>query len=864
MQLAEILTALRRNQNFMKQVVAWERLPARSARYDIPAMDLSPFIQAALEAKGTARFFTHQAEAITAVSQNHNVVIATATASGKSLCYTVPVLQRLLERPKARALYLFPTKALSHDQHAETTAVINAGSLPIQVHSYDGDTPQHKRRQVRQADGILITNPDMLHAGILPYHTTWRNLFSSLEYVVLDEIHAYRGIFGSHVGNVIRRLRRICHFYGSDPQFICCSATIANPQEHAERLVEKPFVLVDEDKNGAPHSEKQFILYNPPIIDADLGLRGSAVIAARDAAMTFLAQDVQTIVFARARQTVELLLNYLQEDLSYAGKDATTVAGYRGGYLPLERRDIEHGLRTGAVRGVVATNALELGIDIGELDAAVITGYPGSIASIWQQAGRAGRRAGQSAAVMVASNNPLDQYICNHPRYLFGRSPEHALTNPDNLRILVNHLMCASFELPIRPDEAFGGYDPVGPLLDALEEEGILHKTREQYHYVGENVPATAVSLRTSSDDTLVIHDIGLPDSSDPPRVIGELDLESVPLMVHEGAIYMHQARSYLVEALDWNGRIAYVRPVDVDYYTRANIGSSVRELRPEREQETDGMMRHFGEVTVVTQATGFRKIKRYTHETLGFGEIDLPEMTLDTTGYWIVFSESLTEELYDRGILLRPNDYGPNWQQQRRQVLDRDGHRCRTCGAAGKDPKGFSLNEPGDPDHARFLGSVLHVHHIRPFRDFDYIPGVNTKYIQANMLENLVTLCPSCHRRAEAGQQARSALGGLAYVFRNLAPLFLMCDPTDIEVVAESRSPLTQAPTLVVYERVAAGVGFSERLFDLHDDLLTAALELVTDCTCRDGCPACIGPPGEIGPDTKAVTKQLLAMFQP
>ncbi|MCP5094182.1 MAG: DUF1998 domain-containing protein, partial [Chloroflexi bacterium] len=514
-------------------------------------------------------------------------------------------------------------------------------------------------------------------------------------------------------------------------------------------------------------------------------------------------------------------------------------------YLPLERRDIEHGLRTGAVRGVVATNALELGIDIGELDAAVITGYPGSIASIWQQAGRAGRRSGQSAALMVASNNPLDQYICNHPRYLFGRSPEHALTNPDNLRILVKHLMCASFELPLRADEAYGGYDPVGPLLDALEDEGMLHKTRDQFHYVGENVPATAVSLRTSSDDTLVIHDVGLPDSNDPPRVIGELDLDSVPLMVHEGAIYMHQARSYLVESLDWNGRIAYVRPVEVDYYTRANVGSSVRELRPEREQEADGMMRHFGEVTVVTQATGFRKIKRYTHETLGFGEIDLPEMTLDTTGYWIVFSESLTEELYERGILLRPNNYGPNWQQQRLQVLDRDSHRCRTCGAEARD------------------GSPLHVHHIRPFREFDYIPGVNTNYIQANMTDNLVTLCPSCHRRAEAGQQARSALGGLAYVFRNLAPLFLMCDPTDIEVVAESRSPLTQAPTLVVYERVAAGVGFSERLFELHDDLLAAALELVTDCTCRDGCPACIGPPGEIGPDTKAVTRQLLQLFQ-
>ncbi|MCP4299522.1 MAG: DEAD/DEAH box helicase, partial [Gammaproteobacteria bacterium] len=665
-----------------------------------------------------------------------------------------------------------------------TTAVINAGNLPIQVHSYDGDTPQHKRRQVKQADGILVSNPDMLHAGILPYHTSWRTLFSNLEFVVLDEIHAYRGIFGSHVANVIRRLRRICHFYGSDPQFICCSATIANPQEHAQRLVEKPFVLVDEAQNGSPRGEKEFILYNPPIIDADLGLRGSSIIASRDGAMTFLSQSVQTIVFARARQTVELLLTYLQDELAYAGKEKTAVFGYRGGYLPLERREIEHGLRSGDIQGVVATNALELGIDIGELDAAVITGYPGSIASVWQQAGRAGRRSGQSVALMVASNNPLDQYICNHPRYLFGRSPEHALTNPDNLRILVNHLMCAAFELPFQTNESFGGYGEATPLLDALESEGMLHQTRNQYHYVGDAVPSTAVSLRTSNDDTVVIHSTGTVNDigQEPARVIGQLDLESAPTTVYEGAIYMHQARTYLVDELDWNGRIAYVRPVEVDYYTRSSVNSSVRELLPEAEAHSSGIMRHFGDVTLVTQATGYRKIKRYSHETLGFGTIDLPEMTLETTGYWLIFSESLTEELYDRGILLRPNNYGPNWQQQRKKALDRDGHRCRTCGA--KD-------------------ITLHVHHIRPFREFDYVPSVNDHYLQANQINNLITLCPSCHRRAEAGQQTRSALGGLAYVFRNLAPLFLMCDPTDIDVIAESHNALTQAPTILIYERV-------------------------------------------------------------
>jgi DEAD/DEAH box helicase domain-containing protein len=838
MKLPELLAGLRLNPDFMTNVVAWERLRARPSQTTNVTIELNERLLAGLRARGIDSFYTHQAAAITAVAQGQNVIIATATASGKSLCYTVPVLQRLLARPSARALYLFPTKALAHDQLAETTAVIQSGKLPIPAHSYDGDTPRSQRSKIRQSGGILISNPDMLHAGILPTHTNWRDLFANLEFVVLDEIHAYRGIFGSHIANVLRRLQRLCKFYGSNPQFICCSATIANPKEHAERLLERPFTLIGESQNGAPAGEKQFILYNPPIIDEELGLRASTVLAARDAALTFLQEDVQTIIFARARNTVELLLSYLQDELAYEGKGEIFVTGYRGGYLPLERREIEQGLRAGTLRGVVATNALELGIDIGELDAAVITGYPGSIASVWQQAGRAGRRAAQSVALLIASNNPLDQYICAHPRYLFGQSPEHALTNPDNLRIMVKHLLCAAYELPWQQGEAFGNFGAVDELLEILQQEGVLHESRQQYHWLGDGSPATTVSLRTSGDDTVVIQDVDAPGH---PEVIGEIDLETAAVMVYEGAIYMHQARTYLVERFDWDGRIAYARPVDVDYYTRASVGSSIRELRPEVEVPDGGILRSFGDVSVVTKATGYRKIKRYSHETLGFGEISLPEMVLETSGYWLVFSEELTEQLYEAGILLRPNDYGPNWQSARRAVLERDNHRCRMCGAAG---------------------ITLHVHHIRPFREFGYLPGHNENYREANQPDNLITLCPSCHRQAEAGQQARSALGGLAYVLRNLSPLYLMCDPGDIEVTAESRSPLTQAPTIVVYERVAAGVGFSQRLFELHDELLTAALEMVTDCRCRDGCPACVGPPGEIGPDTKAVTRRLLALL--
>ena len=678
----------------------------------------------------------------------------------------------------------------------------------------------------------------MLHAGILPYHPSWRALFGRLEYVVVDEIHIYRGVFGSHVANVLRRLQRLCRFYGSDPRFICASATIANPQEHAERLIEQSFILVDESQNGAPRGAKEFILYNPPIIDEELGMRASTVLTAKDAAVTFLGRGIQTIVFARARQTVELLLGYVRDDLARQGHGDIFVAGYRGGYLPLERREIEAGLRHGTVRGVVATNALELGIDIGQLDAAVLTGYPGTVASTWQQVGRAGRRAERSAAILVAGSSALDQYLCLHPRYLFGRSPEHALTNPDNLPILTRHLLCAAYELPFTADESFGSFERVAPVLDELARAGDLHASRDQYHYVGD-APSADVSLRAGGDDNVVIQDM----SGDEPNVIGQIDLAGAASMVYEGAIYMHQAQTYLVDRLDWERRIAEVQPVNVDYYTRASVGSTIRRLASVDERIERGLLIAHGETTVVTQATAFRKIRRYTQETLGIGPIDLPALTLETTGYWLVFSEALTDRLTEMGILLRPNDYGPNWPQQRQLALERDNRRCRTCGARAEE----------------FL---LHVHHVRPFREYGYVPGRNENYRQANQIDNLMTLCPSCHRRAEAGQQTRSALAGLGYVLRNLAPLFLMCDPEDISVSAEQVSPVTRAPTVVVYERVPAGVGFSERLYELHHELLAASLELVQDCRCRSGCPACVGPPGDIGPDTKEATRQLLAML--
>lgn len=846
MRVAQVLAELRLNPDFMRQVVAWEQLPARPVRFG-PWPDLHPQLQAALHQQGIEQLFTHQSAAVTAALAGRPVVVATGVASGKSLCYTLPVLHHLSTQPGSRALYLFPTKALAQDQLAAQQALIAAGDLPVSAHIYDGDTPRQQRRLARQGSGVLITNPDMLHAGILPYHPQWRALFSRLAYVVIDEIHAYRGIFGSHVANVLRRLQRLCAFYGSRPQFICCSATIANPQEQAERLTGvAPFTLVDEAHNGAPQGEKALILYNPPLVDEALGLRQSLFLTTMDAAAAFLQADVPTVVFGRSRQGVELLLGYVRDRLATQWGEAEAqarLAGYRGGYLPLERRAIETGLRAGRIQGVIATNALELGVDIGALDAAILAGYPGSIAGFWQQLGRAGRRSDLSVGMLIASNGPLDQYLCRHPRYLLGRTPEHALINPDNPRLVAAHLGCAAYELPFEPGEVWGALGPLDDRLAGLVQQGQLHHAGRRYHWIGDKTPQHSFSLRTSDSNPVVVQAWATPDAA--PVVIAQVDHASAPLMVHSGAIYTHQGETYLIETFDWEGRLAAARPAAVDYYTRASVSSNLRHLIPGREL-SDGELRHAcGEVALVTQVTGFRKVRRYTHETLGYGALDLPPLTLETTGYWMTLAAPLTERLFEAGILLRPNDYGPNWTSQRRLALQRDRYRCRTCGLDGAAE-----------------GALLHVHHVRPFREYGYVRGENEAYQQANQLDNLVTLCPACHRQAESAVQQRSALAGLAYVVHNLAPLFVMCDPSDIQVLAEARSPLTGAPTLVIYEQIPAGVGLSERLFELRRELLAAALELVQDCACREGCPACVGPPGEVGGDVKATTHLLLHLL--
>ena len=835
MSLETTLNALRQDPTFMRCVTSWERVPAQPARTARWPQTLDPRLIVAARAGGIIdEPYTHQAQAMEAVLAGEHVVLATSTASGKTLAYNVPVLNALLNDPAACALYLFPTKALAHDQIANLKGLTARLSVPISLRPYDGDTPSAHRPAIRREAQLLISNPDMLHLGILPHHTRWARFFSNLRYVVLDELHTYRGIFGAHVANVLRRLRRICRFYGCDPRFICASATIANPRELAEQLVEAPVTLVDDD--GAPRGEKHLILYNPPLVDPHLGIRRSATLAGKEIAARFLAADVQTIVFARARLTTEVLLGYLREEATASGGDPQAIQGYRGGYLPHERRAIEQGLREGAVRGVVATNALELGIDIGRLDACVMAGYPGTIASVWQQAGRAGRRAGTSAAVLVASALPLDQYLITHPQYLLGQPVEQALLDADNLAVLANHLACAAFELPFEPDEAFGTFDRPQRMLDILAEEGAVHRNG-RYTWIGEGYPASNLSLRTGTEDNVVIQDV----SADPPRVIGQMDRPSVPTLLHEGAVYLHAGATYVVEALDWVEGIAQVRAEELDYYTRA---SSVTDMTVEEayaSEEGERTSRGYGELLVTTQASGYRKIKRYTHETLAWAPIDLPDQEMRTIGYWLSISEAMTEELEEAGVLQVPIDYGPNWAEQRDAVRERDEYRCRQCGA---------------PERANRHHDV---HHVTPFRAFGYVPGVNQTYRLANQLDNLITLCPACHRRVERARGTRGVLSGLAYLLSNLAPLHLMCDPSDLGTAVQARAPETGLPRVTVYDRVPGGAGLSAQLYEEHQTLLAAALEVVQACDCADGCPGCVGPGGELEPRTKALVTQLL-----
>jgi DEAD/DEAH box helicase domain-containing protein len=649
MQIRELLDELLTSLETGPLISAVRHFEAKSAVFAPFPSSLDPRIVEALKARGVEQLYSHQAKAVEAVAKGEHLVVVTPTASGKTLCYNLPVLQALVQQPEARVLYLFPTKALAQDQLAELTEL--AKSLPdMRMFTYDGDTPQDARRSVRARANLVLTNPDMLHSGILPHHTKWVNLFQNLKYVVIDELHAYRGVFGSHLANVLRRLKRICRHYGASPQFIMASATIANPGDLAQRLTGERVVELNE--SGAPTGEKTFMVYNPPVVNPELGIRAPYLGEASKLAARFLKKKVATIVFCQSRLSTEVVLASIKKMVEDKTGDSGIVRGYRGGYLPLRRREVEQGLRSGEVLGVVSTSALELGIDIGHLDLAVLAGYPGTIASMWQQAGRAGRRTGESAAVMVATSSPMDQYLAAHPDYLFGAPPEHARINPENPFILINHVKCAAFELPLGADEAFGG--DVSAHLAALEDEGVLHRAGEHFHWSSETYPADHISLRTVTSDNFLVIDTTARDQQQVKRrqIIAEVDWKSAFAMVYPKAIYMVEGEPFEVQELHYREdeeKVAYVKKVMVDYFTDAITAKGVWILQRFGRQETPGLLAEQGEVLVAEKVVGFKKIKMGTLENVGSGEVELPQQEMQTTSAWLTLDPDLLAQISPR-----------------------------------------------------------------------------------------------------------------------------------------------------------------------------------------------------------------------
>lgn len=751
MNVDQLADQLRRDEAFMENVVRWEELPARAAQYTPFPDTLDARLIPVLEKRGIHQLYTHQAHSIAATAAGKDVVVVTPTASGKTMCYNLPVLSAILQNQDARALYLFPTKALSADQVSELYELIEEMDVDIKTYTYDGDTPGAARKAVRQAGHIVVTNPDMLHSGILPHHTKWVKLFENLRYIVIDEIHTYRGVFGSNLANVLRRLMRLCAFYGSHPQFILCSATIANPKELAETLIGRPVEMIDD--NGAPMGKRHFVFYNPPVINRQLGIRKGVIPVTRDIASMLLKCGIQTITFAKSRLTVEVLTRYLKDLVRDPLGNAGRVRGYRGGYLPTERREIERGLRAVKIDAVVSTNALELGIDIGALDACVMCGYPGTIASAWQQAGRAGRRKDTSIIFYVASSAAIDQYIVSHPDYFLRQSPENALLNPDNLYILLSHFKCSAFELPFEDGESFGNAPGSEELLEYLTDSSILRHVDGRYHWSAEDFPASEISLRSAASENFVIVDITDPAHH---RVIGEMDRYTVPMLLHENAIYMHEAQQYQVEKLDFDACKAFIRKVDVGYYTDADLNVSLSLLDVEQQQEAPGGgMCALGEVKVTTLVTMFKKIRFDTHETLGFGHVRLPETDMHTTAMWWTLADALAN---------------------------------------------------------RFSSDTL-----------------------------------------------KNGMLAIANLLRIVAPLYLMCSPQDVVVVYQVKSPITDQPTIILYDSCPGGIGLAQKAYGMQRLLLEKALQIAQDCPCAKGCPSCVGPEGEIGEDGKSTAMLLL-----
>ncbi|MFC1887419.1 DEAD/DEAH box helicase [Candidatus Cloacimonadota bacterium] len=830
MNINEFLTDLLRKNYFRNNIVKHYIEDPRPARFgDIPEHLAKPLKQL-LISNNIGKLYTHQEEAVEAVLQGKNLVVSTGVASGKSLCYILPMLNEFLNDPETCGLLLFPTKALTQDQMNSFNGLLQqleATKRTSVMGIYDGDTSRDARQQIRQNVNFVMTNPDMLHLGILPHHTKWARFMQNLKFIVIDEVHIYRGIFGSHFCNVLRRLKRIARYYGADPQFILTSATLYNVKEFISRLLEEDFHLIAD--NGAPTGEKHFIIYNPPVIDPQLGLRKSSLQESVLLANKFLENNLQTLLFAHTRRKVELILSYLRSDRHASER----IFGYRSGYLPAERRAIEKKFKQADINVLVATNAMELGIDIGSLDAVIITGYPGSISSTRQQSGRAGRKGSASITIFVATANLIDQFLVQHPEYLIDSNPEEALIDPDNPYLLLNHLKCALFEKPFSSLEAYGDLSrqQLSEYLELLKKYGMLHQSGEKMFWKGDTYPADSISLRSAGTSGYLLKCDG--------EIIGTVDENSAFWMTHPEAIYLHGGESYFVQQLDREKHIVQLVPLKTEFYTQSQAKTEFQLIELTKQEELDNINRFSGNLNVISQVTGYKKMKWFSNEILGYGEVDLPPTEYVTSGSWFSMKKDLIEKMVAQELWNNArNDYGPGWDTLADKIRARDDHVCTHCGTAE------------DQDRK------LDVHHKVPFRQF-------SDPVKANAEENLITLCPSCHKKIEKQHHVQSGLAGLTYLLLNLAPVFLMCDRTDIRAHYESSSKLADNdPAVIFYDSVPGGIGLSDKLYTILDQVLKEGWDLVRNCSCDNGCPACTGPVAEYGEGAKHIVENMLRLI--
>ena len=790
--------------------------PGTEAQYvPVPAW-LSEKTVSLLSGANIHLLYTHQRKALEHFFNNENVVISTSTASGKSLCYQIPLMEILNTDPNATAILIFPTKALTQDQYKSLTSFFPDHNGRIAI--YDGDTPKNQRSEIRKRVRVLLTNPDMLHMGIMPYHPGWSSFFENLKIIVLDEIHIYTGVFGSHIGNVIRRIKRIAAHYHADPRFIFCSATLSNGLTLAEKLSGEGFKAVTEDSSG--HGAREITFLNPPVINEEFQLRAGAVYTAARTAKKLLEKSRQVLLFCQSRQSVEFTVRNLRDH----GVDAS---GYRSGYLDRERRTIEAELKSGKARCIAATNALELGMDIGGIDAVISIGYPGSVSALTQRQGRAGRRNGASSFFLVATQTPTDQYIIQHPDFLFDKHTEPVLINPDNLIILLQHMQCSLFEVPFSDRETYGSlsYEETRDLLNYFVSEGIARYTGGYYYWLEGTQPQASVSLRNASLSRISIVKQGLAG----PELIGEVDQSSAYWMVHPGAVYYHNGVSYLIGDLDLETKTAKAKQCSVNYSTEAQKESHITVNSIRSHTETEGADLYTADVTVKSRVVSYKKTDNETRQSLGIYPLDLPEESLETSSFIFVIKEAFRDQLRDSmNWTSDPNDYGPEWPAIRAEIIARDGEQCTIC-------------------HTPLSASRLHVHHIVPFRTF---PDKR----KANDPENLVTLCPDCHRRVEMNVQIRSGLAGYAEAFHQITALFLECAPGDLSVVIEAECPdFDGLPVIFLHENVPGGIGLSQAVSEKFSGINRAVIDLIESCPCRDGCPGCVGAAGENGAGGKA-----------